>query len=221
MPQFRVWFLPPPLLLPYFGCLSPGACGSCQISFLSTHACAHTKKGAQSIQTCLVFAYFIVLWISFNIDLTDFCFYIFVWIYLKSNTGISHLYKCSDPLFLVLCKVSLAAIPALVLGKSLCTPGIVQFLSVFLAALLKVSQIGWETAIFRSPYRCSMGFNSGLWLGCSRTFRDLSRSHSSIVLAVCFRPLYWKVNHWPSPRSLQQMCTLMLPAPWCSTLGWY
>ena len=45
------------------------------------------------------------------------------------------------------------------------------------------------TAIFRSLQRCSIGFKSGLWLGHSRTFKDLSRSHSCVVLAVylgCF-----------------------------------
>ncbi|CDQ69538.1 unnamed protein product [Oncorhynchus mykiss] len=35
--------------------------------------------------------------------------------------------------------------------------------------------------------RCSIGFKSGLWLKViqSRTFRDLSRSHSCVILAVC------------------------------------
>ncbi len=37
-------------------------------------------------------------------------------------------------------------------------------------------------AIFRSLCRCSVGFNSGLWLGYSRTVRDLSRSHANVVL---------------------------------------
>ena len=48
------------------------------------------------------------------------------------------------------------------------------------------------TAIFRSLQRCSIGFRSGLWLGHSRTFRDLSRSH---LCAVCLGLLScWKVN---------------------------
>ena len=56
------------------------------------------------------------------------------------------------------------------------------------------------TAIFRSLQRCSIRFKSGLWLLHSRTFRDLSRSHSCIVLAVCLGLLScWKVNH-PSLR---------------------
>ncbi|CDQ98281.1 unnamed protein product, partial [Oncorhynchus mykiss] len=45
------------------------------------------------------------------------------------------------------------------------------------------------TAIFRSLQRCSIGIKSGLWLGNSRTFRDLSRSRSCVVLAVCLGPL--------------------------------
>ena len=56
------------------------------------------------------------------------------------------------------------------------------------------------TAIFRSLQRCSIGLKSGLWLSHSRTFRDLFRSHSCVVLAVCLGSLScWKVNL--SPRS--------------------
>ena len=40
------------------------------------------------------------------------------------------------------------------------------------------------TAIFRSLQRCSIGFKSGLWLCQSRTFRDLSRSHSCGVKSI-------------------------------------
>uniref|UniRef100_A0A8C7WGR9 C2H2-type domain-containing protein n=1 Tax=Oncorhynchus mykiss TaxID=8022 RepID=A0A8C7WGR9_ONCMY len=47
------------------------------------------------------------------------------------------------------------------------------------------------TAIFRSLQRCSIGFKSGLWLGHSRIFRDLSQSHSCVVLAVCLGPSCW------------------------------
>ena len=58
------------------------------------------------------------------------------------------------------------------------------------------------TAMLRSLQRCSIGFKSGLWLGHSRTFRDLSQSHSCVVLAVCLGLLScWKVNHRPSLRS--------------------
>ena len=58
------------------------------------------------------------------------------------------------------------------------------------------------TAIFRSLQRCSSGFKSGLWLGTSRTFSDLSRSHSCVVLTVCLGSLCClKVNLRPSLRS--------------------
>ena len=66
---------------------------------------------------------------------------------------------------------------------------------------------GWNgerrcTAIFRSLQRCSIGFKSGIWLDHSRTFRDLSRSQSCIILAVCLGWLTcWKVNLRPSLRS--------------------
>ena len=58
------------------------------------------------------------------------------------------------------------------------------------------------TAIFRSLQRCSIGYKSRPWLGHSRTFRDLSRSHSCIVLAVFLGLLScWKVNLHPSLRT--------------------
>ena len=64
---------------------------------------------------------------------------------------------------------------------------------------------GWEcrcTAIFRSLQRCLIEFKSGLWLGHSRTFRDLSRSHSCVVLSVYSGSLScWTVNLRPSLRS--------------------
>ena len=53
------------------------------------------------------------------------------------------------------------------------------------------------TAIFRSLQRCSIGFKSGLWLGHSRTFTELSWSHFDI-LAVCLGSLScWKMNLTP------------------------
>ena len=58
------------------------------------------------------------------------------------------------------------------------------------------------TAIFRSLQRCSIGFKSGLWLGHSRTFTQLSWSHSFDILAVCLGSLScWKINRSPSLRS--------------------
>jgi hypothetical protein len=53
-----------------------------------------------------------------------------------------------------------------------------------------------------SLQRCLIGFTSGPWLGHSRTFRDLSRSHLCIALAVCLRLLpCWKDYRRPSLRS--------------------
>ncbi len=58
------------------------------------------------------------------------------------------------------------------------------------------------TAIFRSLQRFSIGLKSGLWLGHSRTFTELSLSHSSVALVVCLGTLScWEVNLQPSLRS--------------------
>ena len=55
------------------------------------------------------------------------------------------------------------------------------------------------TAIFKSLQRCLIGLKTGLWLGHSRTFRELSRSHSYVILAVCLGSLScWKMNLSPS-----------------------
>ena len=58
------------------------------------------------------------------------------------------------------------------------------------------------TAIFRSLQRCSIGLKSVLWLGHSRTFTELSWSHTFDILAVCLGSLScWKMNRRPSLRS--------------------
>ena len=58
------------------------------------------------------------------------------------------------------------------------------------------------TAIFRSLQRCLTRFRSGLLFGPSRTFRDLSRNHSCVVLALCLGLLScWKVNIHPEDLS--------------------
>jgi len=58
------------------------------------------------------------------------------------------------------------------------------------------------TAIFRSLQRCSIRFNSGLWLSHSRTFTELSWSHCFVILAVCFGSLScWKMNLRTGQRS--------------------
>jgi len=56
--------------------------------------------------------------------------------------------------------------------------------------------------ILMSLLGCSVGFKSGLWVGHSRTFKDLSWNHFSIVLPVCLGSLScWQVNLWLSLRS--------------------
>ena len=57
-------------------------------------------------------------------------------------------------------------------------------------------------AIFRSLQRYLIWFKSGLWLGHSSTFTELSQSRSCVVLSVCLGPLSgWKVNLRQSLRS--------------------
>ena len=57
--------------------------------------------------------------------------------------------------------------------------------------------IGGHFQVF--PERYSIGFKSGLWLGHSRTFTEVSLSNSCIVLAVFSGSLScWKVNLWPN-----------------------
>ena len=68
---------------------------------------------------------------------------------------------------------------------TLCTPGFGDFLLFFSADPLKLCQVRWGPAIFRCLQRCSIGFKSGLWLGHSGTFTELSLSHSCVALDVC------------------------------------
>ncbi len=83
----------------------------------------------------------------------------------------------------------------------------IYFWTVSPILLCKTSQApsGWMgsigASVFRSLQSCSVAFKSGLWLGHSRTFTELSRSHSFVVLAVCLGLLScWKVNLLPSLR---------------------
>ena len=75
------------------------------------------------------------------------------------------------------------------------------------------------TAIFRSLQRCSIEFKSGLWLGHSRISRDLSRSHSCVVLAMCLGSLScWTFAQVWDLSALEHQgsfCTLLLSSfPW-------
>ena len=114
---------------------------------------------------------------------------------------ISHLHKYSDPLLSTLLKGLWQRLQPLVfLGMTpqawhTCVWGVSHIL------LCRSSQAlsGWmwsvASQLFSGLQRCLIGFKSWLWLGHSRTFRDLARSHSCIVLAVGLGSLScWKVN---------------------------
>ncbi len=75
----------------------------------------------------------------------------------------------------------------------LCTPGLGDFLPFFFANPLKLGQVGRGPLVdshFQfSPEmfdRVQVRALAGLWLGHSRTFTELSLSHSCVILAVCF-----------------------------------
>ena len=113
--------------------------------------------------------------------------------YIYKNIEISHLHKYSDPLLSTLLKHLWQRLqPRVFLGMTLqawhtCIWGVSPIL------LCRSSQAlsGWMGSL----QRCSIGFKSGLCLGHSRTFRDLSWSHSCNVLAVCLGLLScWKGN---------------------------
>jgi hypothetical protein len=118
-----------------------------------------------------------------------------------------HIYVSIQTLYSVLVEAPLAAIISNNIHgyNKLGTPAFGEFLPFFSTDPLILCQLDGDrrcTAIFRSLQRCLTRSMSGLWLGRSRTFRDLSRSHSCIVLAVCLGLLScWKVNLHPSLRS--------------------
>ena len=129
-----------------------------------------------------------------------------------------------------------------VLSYKLGTPVFGEFLPFFSADPLKLCQVGWGASLhsyFQVSQRCSIGLKSGLWLSHSRTFRDLSRSHSCVVLAVCLGLLScWKVSKFssrislylptfifasiltslPIPAAEKHHHSIMLPSP-CFTVG--
>ena len=120
-----------------------------------------------------------------------------------------HIYVSIQPFTQYFVEAPLAAITALSLlgydATSLAHLYLVSFYHSSLHILSSSVRLDGEcccTAIFRYLQRCSIGFKSGHWLGHSRTFRDLSRSHSCVVLAVCLGSLScWKMNLDPSLRS--------------------
>ncbi len=60
---------------------------------------------------------------------------------------------------------------------------------------LKLCQVGWgQMHIFRFLQKYLIGFNPRLWLGHSRTFTELSISHSWCVFRFIVIVHYWKVN---------------------------
>ena len=119
-----------------------------------------------------------------------------------------HIYISIQTLYSVLCWSTFGSDHSIesswVWRYKLGTPAFGEFLPFFSADPLKLRLDGercW-TAIFRSLQRCLIGLKSGLWLGHSRTFKNLSRSYSCVVLAVFLGSLScWKVNLHPSLRS--------------------
>ena len=98
---------------------------------------------------------------------------------------ISHLHKYSDKYYV--------KTPRYKLG----TPVFGEFLPFFYADPMKLWMGSVGAQLFSSLSR-----DVQVWLGHSRTFTDLSRSHPCIGLAVCFRSLScWKLNLHPTLRS--------------------
>ena len=89
--------------------------------------------------------------------------------------------------------------------QKLSTPGfweVYQFLSGRSSWTTSVWMGSLWTGIFRSLHRRSVGFKSWLWLGLSRTVRDVSQSQSCIVSTVCVKSSSSrKVIRGPSLRS--------------------
>ena len=100
-------------------------------------------------------------------------------VYLK-KTEISHLHKYSDHLLCTLLKHLFVITFLSLLGydaTSLAYLYVGSFSHSYLQILSSSVKLDEErhcTAVFRPLQRCSIGFKSGLWLGYSRTSRDLS-----------------------------------------------
>ena len=131
-----------------------------------------------------------------------------------TNKNGNHIYISIHTLYSVLySEAPLAAIKALSLLGNYATSLAHLYIGSFshssmhiLSSSVRLDGDGCCTAIFRSIQRCLIGFKSGLWLRPSRIFRDLSRSHSCIVFAVCLGSLScWKVNLHPQSEVLRAL----------------
>ena len=80
-----------------------------------------------------------------------------------------------------------------------------KFLPFYFAGPLKLHQVGWGVSVpshFQISPKMFNRVQVWLWLGHSRTFTELSQSHSFVILAVCLGSLScWKMNLRPSLRS--------------------
>ena len=120
-----------------------------------------------------------------------------------------HIYISIQTLYSVLCWSTFGRDYSLesswVWHYKLGTPVFGEFLPYYYAYLLNLCQVGWGVSLhsyFQVSPEMIDQFKSGFWRGLSRTFRNLSRSHSCVVLAVCLGSLSsWKVNLHPSLRS--------------------
>ncbi len=81
------------------------------------------------------------------------------------------------------------------------------------------AQSGWMGTVSGQSFSCSIGFKSGIWLGHSRTFTELSLSHSCVALVVYLGSLsFWKVNLRLSLRSWALWNRFFAPFSFPSTL---
>ena len=102
------------------------------------------------------------------------------------------------------------------------TPVFWEFSPIFLCRCSQTLS-GWMGSVAAQLFslqRCSIGFKSRLWLGHSMTFRDVSWSHSCIVLAVClgwtFAPVWGPELSWAGFHQWS-LCTLLrssFPRSW-------
>ena len=111
------------------------------------------------------------------------------------STLLKHLWQWLQPWVFLLCPCKL--------GTHVQYMG--SFSPFFSEDPLKLCQVGWGASLhsyFQVSPEMFDRVQVGLWLSHSRTFRDLSRRHSCIVLAVCLGLFScWNVNLHTSLRS--------------------